>query len=250
MTKLKSKLVRDILVKGYDVTWTDTDIIWFKSPIEYLRNLKSDFVIQSNAPYPDEAASNGPLRINSGFYRVRSTPVTIAAMNEIVEHASKSSTSEQPSFYMILCGGENGVRIIGKDKCLYMSNKLLASQQNGRPKSQPNATHFPTIFAPRNVPDAAIVIPNTGHSMIVEFLDRFLFPNGGVNNLWETDLSSPGEMFILHNNWIKSIRAKVVRLIERNLWFYKKDELICNYDSPAIASMSLALDTIFDGEGD
>ena len=28
--------------------------------------MPSDFVVQSNAPYPEEQVANGPLRINSG----------------------------------------------------------------------------------------------------------------------------------------------------------------------------------------
>ncbi len=51
--------------------------------------MTSDFVVQSNAP-STEASANGPLRINSGFYRVRSTPLVIAAMEDIVGHAASS----------------------------------------------------------------------------------------------------------------------------------------------------------------
>ncbi len=38
---------------GYDVTWTDTDISWFQNPIPILSALSSDFVVQSNAPWPE-----------------------------------------------------------------------------------------------------------------------------------------------------------------------------------------------------
>ncbi len=124
ITKFKSRLVLEILLRGYHVTWTDTDIIWFQNPIPYLNAMESDFVVQSNAPLPLEEESNGSLRINSGFYRVRSTPVAIAAMKDIVAHAYKSKTTEQPSFYVVLCGGEQGLLAYGGTKCLYTSSKV------------------------------------------------------------------------------------------------------------------------------
>jgi hypothetical protein len=85
ITKLKSAAVLEILCRGYDVTWTDVDIAFFKSPIPALQNPKHVFVLQSNAPWPKEQAANSALRINCGF---RSTPIVIEAMSEIVEHAS------------------------------------------------------------------------------------------------------------------------------------------------------------------
>lgn len=35
---------------------------------------------------------------------------------------------------------------------------------------------------------------------------------------------------ILHNNWIKGIRAKIARVIEKKLWFYNREKEICNYE--------------------
>jgi hypothetical protein len=74
------------------------DIAFFKNPIPALQKLKHDFVIQSNAPWPKEQAANGTFRIRSGFYWVRSTPIVIEAMSEIVEHAAQSNFTKQPSF--------------------------------------------------------------------------------------------------------------------------------------------------------
>lgn len=79
VTKLKSQVVLEILRMGYDVIWTDTDIAWFQNPLPLLASMESDFVVQSNAP-STEADANGPLRINSGFYRIRSTAIAIAAL--------------------------------------------------------------------------------------------------------------------------------------------------------------------------
>ncbi|EGD73448.1 hypothetical protein PTSG_05152 [Salpingoeca rosetta] len=202
VTKLKSQVVLQILQMGYDVTWTDTDIVWFEDPIPKLMAMESDFVVQSNAPFPDERVANGPLRINSGFYRVRSTPVTIAAMQQIVAHAASSTMTEQPSFYIVLCGGKEGTTTVGDNKCHY-----------------------------RPPPD--LIPHDQGNALLeVEFLDRRQYPNGNVGGYWNSDnihVRHP-QIVILHNNWIKGLRAKIERLVLRGLWYYDRDREICNYD--------------------
>jgi hypothetical protein len=70
ITKLKSQVVLDIIKLGYDVTWSDSDIVWLQNPLPLLSAMSSDIVVQSNAPWPEEQQSTGSLRINSGFYRV------------------------------------------------------------------------------------------------------------------------------------------------------------------------------------
>eukprot|EP00055_Hartaetosiga_balthica_P011981 m.56418 g.56418 ORF g.56418 m.56418 type:complete len:724 (-) comp7798_c0_seq3:3104-5275(-) len=198
VTKLKSRVVLDILKLGYDVTWTDTDITWFKNPLPELLNMESDFVVQSNAPFPEEKAANGPLRINSGFYRVRSTPVTLAAMEEIIAHAEGSTMTEQPSFYVILCGGMDGDNTIGADQCKYSY-----TSENG-----------------------------DSETLIVQFLDRQLYPNGSVSGFWNSRniIKEHPQLIILHNNWIKGLRGKIERAVSKGLWYYNRDKLICSYD--------------------
>ena len=106
ITKIKSVQVLALLQLGYDVFWTDVDIHYFQDPIPHLLEFSKrfDIVIQSNAP-PEEKARNGPERINSGFYLVKSNQRTIAAFQAIVDHAAASDRTEQPSFYAVLCYG-------------------------------------------------------------------------------------------------------------------------------------------------
>lgn len=157
VTKLKSQVVLQVLKLGYDATWTDTDIVWFKNPLPvYVAawdEERSPFpmLLSSQAtcilfpffflalslshhplrPFPglpssrvtllfsrmhpgrrcvccgwaaiappwvplpsswphlgavqQEHAANGPLRINSGFYRLRSTPIAIEALEKVGE---------------------------------------------------------------------------------------------------------------------------------------------------------------------
>ncbi len=39
----------EILKRGIDVTWTDSDIVWLQNPIPSLMAMEEDFVVQSNA---------------------------------------------------------------------------------------------------------------------------------------------------------------------------------------------------------
>lgn len=71
----------------------DTDIVWFQNPLPLMAAMESDFVVQSNAPRPEEEAANGPLRINSGFYRVRATPIGIAAMQQVTRLTASCSVA-------------------------------------------------------------------------------------------------------------------------------------------------------------
>ena len=196
VTKLKSQVVLAILRMGYDVTWTDTDIAWLQNPIPLMARMKSDFVVQSNAP-STEPDANGPLRINSGFYRVRSSPETVAAVEQIVLHAAASTLTEQPSFYMVLCGGKEGKYKRGDSECLYPGP--AGARQDAPP-------------------------------LLVEYLPRDLYPAGAYNALWEdADVRHNRKLVILHNNWIKGMQNKIQRLIDRRLWYYDREKRICSY---------------------
>lgn len=124
LTKMKSRVVVRLLKEGYNVMWTDSDIVYFKNPIQDMWGYNVDLVIQTNAP--DDEPMNGRRRLNSGFYLARSNAVTIQAFEEIIVFASKSRMSEQPCFYDVLCGKE-GQTAIGNDVCKYngMVLKLL-----------------------------------------------------------------------------------------------------------------------------
>eukprot|EP00871_Galdieria_phlegrea_P005307 jgi/Galph1/5778/GphlegSOOS_G4466.1 len=116
LTKMKSRVVLRILKLGYNVVWTDCDIVWFKDPLPYLRSQHADLVIQSNAP--DDESANGRRRINSGFYLARSNPQTIEAFEDVIEFAAKSRMTEQPCFYDLWCG-KQGETAHDDNRCVY-----------------------------------------------------------------------------------------------------------------------------------
>ena len=159
----------------------------------------TDIVVQSNAPLPEETAANGDMRINSGFYRVRSSSATISAFAAIVNHAMTSGKTEQPSFYIILCGGKSGETKIGADHCQYQSN---ASQV----------------------------------SIDVFFLNRLHYPNGAVNHIWDSITSisqAHPEVIVLHNNWISGLKKKIQRQIIHQLWWFEHQNQVCDYSAVA-----------------
>lgn len=116
LTKMKSRVVVRLLKEGYNVMWSDSDIIYFRNPIQDMWSYNADLVIQTNAP--DNEPMNGRRRLNSGFYLARSNAVTIQAFEDIIVFASRSRMSEQPCFYDVMCGKE-GQTAYGDDTCKY-----------------------------------------------------------------------------------------------------------------------------------
>ena len=82
VTKMKPYLIRHILKLaarsapssscysfrlGYDVTWSDPDIVWFQNPLPMLQEMQADLAIQSDAAWPESPNDN--FLLCSGFYR-------------------------------------------------------------------------------------------------------------------------------------------------------------------------------------
>jgi hypothetical protein len=183
-----------------------------------------DLVVQSNAP-SNEPAANGPLRINSGFYRARATPVVVAAFEAIVAHAAASSLTEQPSFYIVLCAGKDGDARIGDSHCQY------------RPAPEAVAAANTALSLVRADRDREQALENdrpqapSEDLLLVEFLDRDLFPAGAWKNFWDSpDIKKAyPQLVVLHNNWIKGLQAKAQRLVNHHLWWYDRTKMICSY---------------------
>jgi hypothetical protein len=182
ITKMKSRIVLKILKQGYNVLWSDADIVWFKDQTKTLLDRieaspKPKFYIQSNEPDMNKD-SNGIRRINSGYYLVKSSNESIKWFQNIVDHAANTSLTEQPSFYDVLCGVKGEFKT-GPDTC----------EREG----------FET-----------------------ELLDRRIYPNGATLGFWnktaEQLRSEHPDMAILHNNWLKGTPEKIARQ-DAHGWF-------------------------------
>jgi hypothetical protein len=129
----------------------------------------------------NEEVGNGHRRINSGFYYARSNDVTIAAFQEITEHALHSKVSEQPSFYTILCGNKMEYVVNGTD-CFNSRIGVRTRFLDRVRYPNGNNTHWETLRWP--------------------------------------EVGPPPGVSIIHNNWIAGHDAKNERFIKAGLVQY------------------------------
>jgi hypothetical protein len=229
ITKMKSLTVLEVLKTGYSVVWSDVDITWFYHPFDVLADyMKHDkgITIQSNAPFvqfegklavPHETVNaidhtESPAsfrRLNSGLYVAPSNPLVIEAIEEIVEHASKSKMSEQPSFDLILC------------------------------ERFPSQRHYASCtYSPKQSKDKHGYESQTLH---IKTLDRFHYPTGAVlvgpnnDNVYTLGLDQFQEatgknLYAAHNNWISGEKLKKDRLVSAGWWFIDTKSQNCLFD--------------------
>ncbi|XBJ11602.1 hypothetical protein VPH35_016276 [Triticum aestivum] len=189
VTKVKSRIVLEIIRMGYNVLLSDVDVYWFHNPVQFLHSLgPATFAAQSDE-YNETGPINLPRRLNSGFYYARSDSATITAMEMVVKHAAKSNSSEQPSFYDVLCGKE-GVNRLGNDRCLEPSTNLTV------------------VFLDQDL------FPNGAYKGLWERHDlRLACRNLGC--------------FIIHNNWVNGRKKKLWRQMASGLWDYDPSSRMC-----------------------
>ena len=70
------------------------------------------------------------------------------------------------------------------------------------------------------------------------FLDHVQFPKGAVGTLWESEnvLKEQPRTILLHNNWIKGLKSKIPRMMQRHDWFYDRKRLMCNYSERLVSA--------------
>ncbi|KAI8526995.1 hypothetical protein RHMOL_Rhmol12G0042400 [Rhododendron molle] len=173
VTKVKSRLVLQILKLGYNVLLSDVDVYWFKNPLPFLYSFGPSVLVAQSDEYNQTGPINVPRRLNSGFYFARNDVSTVAALEKVVKHAATSNLSEQPSFYDTLCG-EGGSNRVGHDRCFEPETNLTVH------------------FLDRDL------FPNGAYQGLWE----------GTNP--KTICKKKG-CFILHNNWISGRRKKLER---------------------------------------
>ncbi|GJN14911.1 hypothetical protein PR202_gb01788 [Eleusine coracana subsp. coracana] len=192
VTKVKSRIVLEILKLGYNVLLSDVDVYWFHNPMPYLYSLDPGTFIAQSDEYNETGPINLPRRLNSGFYFARSDNATVTAMEMVVKHATNSGLSEQPSFYDVLCG-QDGAHRIGDDTCL-----------------EPN-TNLTVVFLKRDL------FPNGAY--------KGLWNNHDVHSICK-ELGC----FVLHNNWINGRKKKLLHQMSSGLWYYDPSSRLCLQD--------------------
>ncbi|KAL8037775.1 hypothetical protein ABFX02_11G059900 [Erythranthe guttata] len=189
VTKVKSRMVLQILKLGYSVVLSDVDVYWFKNPLPYLTSFGPSVLVAQSDEYNLTGPINLPRRLNSGFYYAHSDNITIAALHKVVEHAANSNLSEQPSFYDTLCG-EGGSYRLGDNQCLEPETKLLVH------------------FLDRDL------FPNGAYRGLWEERDT-------------KKACLEINCFILHNNWINGRKKKLERQVLSGLWDYDINTRMC-----------------------
>lgn len=189
VTKVKSRIVLQILELGYNVLMSDVDVYWFRNPLPFLSSFGPGIFLAQSDEYKKKGPINLPRRLNSGFYFARSDAPTITAMKMVVQHASTSDLSEQPSFYDVLCG-EGGSNRVGDDRCL-------------EPKSKLNV-----IFLNRTL------FPNGAYKGIWE-----------KSNVKSACMKLG--CIVIHNNWISGRSRKFDRQLRSKLWEYDSGSRMC-----------------------
>uniref|UniRef100_A0A164TB74 Nucleotide-diphospho-sugar transferase domain-containing protein n=2 Tax=Daucus carota subsp. sativus TaxID=79200 RepID=A0A164TB74_DAUCS len=189
VTKVKSRIVVQILKMGYNVLLTDVDIYWFKNPLPLVSSFGPAVLVAQSDEYNVKGPINLPRRLNSGFYYAHSDISTIKALEKVVKHAASSNLSEQPSFYDTLCG-EGGSNRVGNDRCLEPETNLTVQ------------------FLNRDL------FPNGAYGGLWE-----------EKNVTASCLSKG--CYILHNNWINGRRKKLERQVLSGLWDYDTSTRMC-----------------------
>lgn len=189
VTKVKSRVVVQILKLGYNVLLTDVDVYWFKNPLPLLSSFGPAVLLAQSDEYNMTGPINLPRRLNSGFYYAHSDVSTIAALEKVVRHAASSNLSEQPSFYDTLCG-VGGSNRVGDNSCLEPETNLTVQFLNR--ELFPNGA-YQGLWEERNVKASCL----------------------------------KKGCFILHNNWISGRRKKLERQVLSSLWEYDISTRMC-----------------------
>ncbi|PIA26373.1 hypothetical protein AQUCO_09400019v1 [Aquilegia coerulea] len=189
VTKVKSRIVLQILKMGYNILLSDVDVYWFYNPLPLVGSFGPGVFVAQSDEYNETGPINMPRRLNSGFYFAHSDKITIAAMEKVVLHASVSDLSEQPSFYDVMCG-EGGANRLGDDKCLEPETNLTVH------------------FLDRNL------FPNGAYQGLWE-----------KENVKEA--CNMKGCIILHNNWISGRKKKLERQLSSGLFEYDVSTRMC-----------------------
>lgn len=144
-SRRKSMLVSEVLAFGYDVLFSDVDVILLRDPHEGLRVYAEDFLIMSDALAHNETQALN-YNINSGFYFVRGRARNFVAMRAFVKYSEKTRRSEQKAFNHVLCGAFKGNIAgpgwrFGSNRCFYrimggVTTRVLSTEEfeNGSDK--------------------------------------------------------------------------------------------------------------------
>ena len=187
---MKLQAVLQILHKGYNVLWSDLDVVWFKNPLPYLQSFGPDmFPVQVDEPNMNRP-SNRHGTVNSGFFYAQAVTRVIETFKEILKQlrARTPTDVEDQIFNRVLCGNRGQLRV----------DSTECKTANG----------LRTIFLDRHTFPNGIVDGYWWHPNVIQ-----VCVSNGV--------------YVLHNNWIDGLESKVIRQKAKQVWFYDEVGGMC-----------------------
>lgn len=197
ITRLKLSVVRDALHAGYDVIFTDADIVWCDRVPELILLFaqqigRGDIFIQ-NAVDPDDA---WPVVPNTGFFYAVSRPGVVELFDELVnlsESGLYSKVNDQELFKRIVCRNSTGEGAQYNDTNMGPSGHFCAWRGNRVEVVLLPLAKYPHGRNPFNTP-------------------YWNFPKG-----YFRQACLDRRMAIWHNNWCKADQ-KFVKMDFHSLW--------------------------------
>lgn len=108
--KLKVELVLQILQQGFNVLWSDVDVLWFQNPLPPLSAFKAGTLLVGSDEPKMRLPANGAGRVDAGFFYAQSEKATMRTFQELIRYAGRSSSQpEELLFSKVLCGRRVGV---------------------------------------------------------------------------------------------------------------------------------------------
>lgn len=113
VSHMKFVAVRSILQQGYNVLFSDVDIVWLKNPTPFFRR-DVDFEFQTDGGHDDLLPEDEPC---TGFYYMKANMRSISLLEEILDFAAQSNYSkpEQTNMHSII------LRMQELEKAIYVT---------------------------------------------------------------------------------------------------------------------------------
>ncbi|KYQ88315.1 WD40 repeat-containing protein [Tieghemostelium lacteum] len=187
----KPLVVLDVLKKGYNVLWTDTDIVWLSDPLKHFYetvNRQHSFEDDSIDLYVQQDDDD----ICAGFYFIRSNPRTIQYMETVIK------------FLNPVVDDQIAMRKFLKEQAVSID-------------SQETLLNFYT----------ALSLDESGQleNKIRYFkLNRQHFPNGTAYFNLKLPQRASTTPVIVHNNCIIGHRSKKERFVDYGLWYVSEED--------------------------
>lgn len=247
MTKVKSRIVLEILRLGYNVLLSDVDIYWFGNPMPLLYSLGLATLGAQSDEYNETGKMFGShfLMFLPIFFSSQLTPTSEPRVNfnlhdkKFLANVHVAQTSTCKYIYCCLFTGpinlprrlNSGFYFARSDNATIIAMEMIVKHAASSGLSEQPS--FYDVLCGENgtnrIGEDRCLEPNT--NLTVVFLDRDLFPNGAYKGLWEKrDVRATCKelgCFIIHNNWINKRRKKVHRQMVSGLWDYDPSSRQC-----------------------